>query len=40
MRADFRGVCQRCPNDILPGQEIYRTRGGYAHASCAPGADD
>lgn len=39
-RAMFSGVCERCEEEIVRGQEVAPRNLGWIHASCAPGGDD
>ena len=32
--AAYAGVCVECDGEIVPGQQVERTGGGYAHAVC------
>lgn len=40
VRAKFPGECRRCPNPIIPGEEVLVRQDDVIHASCASGADD
>jgi hypothetical protein len=40
VKATFDGMCSRCHEDIVRGQQIIPHRDGYIHRSCASGQDD